>query len=192
MKLVDLKADSTNDDMLNRVVVGKTAASCWRIGDTLVLSSPHKDMNKTFQSLIVDINEELGEVIVESSIPPYFKFVTLQTAPDFAVEVTALDRSIVFSAFIDEDDEEDELIGGHFMIYHTPGIVQIIEGIEVTNFGQQGNLGRYVSNTVMNMRVYVNCFIFNIKKYRVKRFSGIQIYLYNFLLTLYFLLLFAT
>ena len=157
VKLADLRADSKNDNMLNRVVVGKTAASCWKIGDTLVLSSPHKDMNKTFQSIIIDINKELGEVIVESSIPSYFKFATLQTAPNFAVEVATLNRSIVFSA-----DDDDNLIGGHFMIFFTPGIVQIIEGIEVNNFGQQGNLGRYVSNK--NMCVFVNCIYFKNRK----------------------------
>ena len=31
------------------------------------------------------------------------------------------------------------------MIYHTPHVVQLIEGIEVRNFGQSGVLGRYVS-----------------------------------------------
>lgn len=35
------------------------------------------------------------------------------------------------------------LHGGHLIIYHTPGVAQRLEGVEIRDFGQQGNLGRY-------------------------------------------------
>jgi len=140
VKLVDLKADLRVTTMLNHVVVGKDAASCWKVGGTIVLSSPHKDMNKNFETQVIDIDREMGELIVKSPIPTYFTHATLQTAPDFAVEVATLGRSIIFDA---DNDDETDFIGGHFMIYHTPHTAQLIEGVEIINFGQQGNLGRY-------------------------------------------------
>ena len=43
------------------------------------------------------------------------------------------------------EDDSDVLHGGHLMILATPGDGQDIVGLEVTNMGQAGNLGRYVS-----------------------------------------------
>jgi len=140
VNLVDLKADNADDTLLNRVVVGNHAASCWKIGDTIALSSPTKDQNESFETKIINIDTGMGEIIVESSIPTYFVYATLQTSPDFAVEVTSLSRSIIFTA---DDDSEKDLVGGHFVVYNTPNVVQLLEGVEVVNFGQQGYLGRY-------------------------------------------------
>jgi len=138
VKLIDLKSDASDATMINRVIVGDDAAYCWSIGETNILSSPHKSLHSRFETQIVDI--EGGKIIVESSVPTYFNHATLQTAPDYAVEVATLNRSIIFDA--DADDGND-LHSGHFIIYHTPHVPQFIEGIELINFGQQRNLGRY-------------------------------------------------
>ena len=68
---------------------------------------------------------------------PITRPTTIKESPDFAVEVALLSRNIVF------DSEVEDRIGGHFWIFKTPGVQQTIEGIEIRNFGQQGNLGRY-------------------------------------------------
>ena len=57
----------------------------------------------------------------------------------FAVEVALLSRNIRFES---PQDEDDPLIGGHFMVLQTPDVVQHIEGVEVVNFGQQGRSTR--------------------------------------------------
>ena len=57
----------------------------------------------------------------------------------FAVEVALLSRNIRFES---PQDEDDPLIGGHFMVLRTPDVVQHIEGVEVVNFGQQGRSTR--------------------------------------------------
>lgn len=60
---------------------------------------------------------------------------------DFAVEVALLSRRITLEA----SSESGSSIGGHFIVFHTPHVNQTIRGLEVKGFGQQGNLGRYVS-----------------------------------------------
>jgi hypothetical protein len=62
---------------------------------------------------------------------------------DFSVEVALLSRRITLEASLDSSSS----IGGHFIVLHTPGVNQTIRGLEIKGFGQQGNLGRYVSNT---------------------------------------------
>lgn len=59
---------------------------------------------------------------------------------DFTVEVALLSRRIVLEA------SSDSSIGGHFIVLHTPDVIQTIRGVQIKGFGQQGNLGRYVSN----------------------------------------------
>ena len=58
-----------------------------------------------------------------------------------------MNRSIIFDA--DNDDEIDSM-GGHFIILHTPDLAQYLEVVKIMNFGQQGNLGRYVSITCLH------------------------------------------
>ena len=41
-----------------------------------------------------------------------------------------------------QSNPDDDLIGGHMIIYWTPN-PQHLEGVEIRNFGQQGRLGRY-------------------------------------------------
>lgn len=63
-------------------------------------------------------------------------------ADDFSVEVALLSRRITLEA----SSSPGSSIGGHFIVLHTPGVNQTIRGMEVKGFGQQGNLGRYVSH----------------------------------------------
>eukprot|EP00571_Detonula_confervacea_P006262 CAMPEP_0172321656 /NCGR_PEP_ID=MMETSP1058-20130122/43963_1 /TAXON_ID=83371 /ORGANISM="Detonula confervacea, Strain CCMP 353" /LENGTH=109 /DNA_ID=CAMNT_0013037223 /DNA_START=21 /DNA_END=347 /DNA_ORIENTATION=- len=56
---------------------------------------------------------------------------------DFTVEVALLSRRIVLEA------SSDSSIGGHFIVLHTPDVIQTIRGVQIKGFGQQGNLGRY-------------------------------------------------
>eukprot|EP00271_Cylindrocystis_brebissonii_P003827 TRINITY_DN1506_c0_g1_i1.p1 TRINITY_DN1506_c0_g1~~TRINITY_DN1506_c0_g1_i1.p1 ORF type:complete len:1128 (+),score=190.93 TRINITY_DN1506_c0_g1_i1:577-3960(+) len=56
-----------------------------------------------------------------------------------SAEVALLTRAIVIQG---QPDPVKPLIGGHFIVLHTPQ-QQLIQGVELVNMGQQGLLGRY-------------------------------------------------
>ena len=70
---------------------------------------------------------------------PIERPLTEQDDPELAVEVALLSRNIVFEGGYDSN----YLHGGQFVVFHTPQIEQVLEGVEIKNFGQQGYLGRY-------------------------------------------------
>lgn len=126
---------------LDRVDVGIDATSCWNVGDSILLTSPdmHHEYSETFT---IDSIEATSVLVVSPPLPAYFQHGTEAADPNYAVEVARLTRSIVFEAE-DDDATNDRTHGGHLIVYHTPHIVQKIEGAELVNFGQQGTLGRY-------------------------------------------------
>jgi hypothetical protein len=65
-----------------------------------------------------------------------FKPTTLKESLDFATEVALLSRNVVFEG-------KEGTAGAHFMIFQTPNVQQLIQGIEFRNVGQQGSLGKY-------------------------------------------------
>jgi hypothetical protein len=67
---------------------------------------------------------------------------TTKDDSNYATEIAILSRNIKIQG---AEDDSDVLHGGHLMILATPGDGQDIVGLEVTNMGQAGNLGRYVS-----------------------------------------------
>lgn len=143
VKLQEVQADPNDATLLNRLVVGTHAANCWNTGDTIVVSSPDWDINNSFEALVIAIDTVAGALVVDTPIPPAFVHATVQTAPDYAVEVASLNRNIVFTADEDDIGPYEGALGGHLIIYGTPHIDQLLEGVEIRNFGQQGNLGRY-------------------------------------------------
>jgi hypothetical protein len=70
------------------------------------------------------------------------KFTSLEDSEDFAVEVAILSREILFT-HDGEDPVFGEDHGGHLMILQTPETPQLLQGVEIRGFGQQGQLGRY-------------------------------------------------
>ena len=112
-----------------------------------MLTSPTWDTMDSFTTTIVAINYAEGIFVTADPVPEYFSLATVETAGEFAVEVASLTRSIVFRAEDFDPSPDGQLrIGGHFIFFHTPAIAQTLEGAMFVNFGQQGNLGRYVSN----------------------------------------------
>ena len=61
---------------------------------------------------------------------------TLIQSDDFAVEVALVSRNILIQG-------ETGGGGAHFWVFQTPHVRQLVRGIQVQNFGQQGTLGRY-------------------------------------------------
>jgi hypothetical protein len=64
---------------------------------------------------------------------------TILESSDYAVEVALLSRNIQFIGGADTTASH----GGHLVIFHTPAVTQLIVGVELRNFGQQGYAGRY-------------------------------------------------
>jgi parallel beta-helix repeat protein len=60
-------------------------------------------------------------------------------APGTGVEVLLLSRNIK----IQGEAGGTALQGGYFQVFHTPGVAQIIEGVELSNMGQQKGKNRF-------------------------------------------------
>ena len=150
MKLLDL------DDTRRILTVGNHAASCWwdglsSHGTEIYLTSPDKDMEYDHTASLVGGDINAGTLTVTEPLPERFGYTTVEATPDYPCRVASMRRSVFLTAEEEEvvgdvDGETDKfLIGGHMMVFFTPGVAQKFEGVEISNFGQQGNLGRYVS-----------------------------------------------
>ncbi len=122
---------------IDQLKVTPTAAACWHQGTELVITS-HTRWNSDEQVVTVASSDAATGLVTLTK--PIIKPITQVDSPDFAVEVASLSRQIRFQA---DSSPGDTLIGGHLIIMYTRGVVQHIEGVDIRNFGQQGNLGRY-------------------------------------------------
>jgi len=127
------------------LIVDKSVENKWGVGAEVVITSHTNDWEDAQKRTIAEVvsmpgdnahvalilNESFKKPIVENGNPN----------PQTAVEVALLSRMIQFIG--DDDNDQGGLHGGHFWVKHTPSVVQMIEGVEIINFGQQGNLGRY-------------------------------------------------
>ena len=121
----------------NQIHLSQEAASCWAPGSEIVITS-NTERGQDYQLATIDSTDPTsGTLKLNQSLDPVS---TLSSDPNHAVEVALLNRRIVFEA---DDSPNDDLIGGHLIIFGTPTVKQHLEGVEIRNFGQQGNLGRY-------------------------------------------------
>jgi len=123
------------------VVVSSTVN--WGIGAKVLITSHtiNYDDEQVRTILGVKNHTEAGYSVLELD-SSFIRPTTATENPDYAVEVALLSRNIVFEG---AEDDPNGLHGAHLIVFHTPEIVQRLEGVEFRNFGQQGNLGRYVS-----------------------------------------------
>jgi hypothetical protein len=160
VKLHDLSLGTVGDRSLITVSARESATSgnfiapnlsCWRPGDEILITSPDSDFSSANEATIVSVDESTGEITLDRDLDEWFVHATQLATLDedndarFAIEVARLSRSIIFQAEEDDPTNGDNTIGGHLIILHTPVAEQLLLGVELQNFGQQGNLGRYVS-----------------------------------------------
>jgi hypothetical protein len=119
--------------------VDEKAASCWKPGDEILVTSWLKNPDQRLTATISQAGA--GTLTLEENIP-ITALATEAEDPVFAVEVASLSRRVIFEAELDDPTREYKL-GGHFMIYYTPQQIQLLQGVKLVNFGQQGELGRY-------------------------------------------------
>ncbi|KAL7531274.1 hypothetical protein ACHAXR_003949, partial [Thalassiosira sp. AJA248-18] len=132
---LDRKVSDTN------LKIDPSFAACVKPGDDLLVTSDNTNWQDEMKRQVTAVNSTTGEITLDSAITRALPALTGPGEPEYAVEVARLSRSVVFTAV--EDDPEGEHIGGHFMVFVTPDVVQVISGVHFDNFGQGGNLGRY-------------------------------------------------
>ena len=137
----DIKIENLGDivEKPDILEIGTDAATCWSEGDDLLITSSSHSQNGYVERTITSIDVDAGEITLGSGINPLDNsLLSLADGEDgrkFAVEVASLSRQVKFVA---EKDDTDELHGGHLIVYHTPLIPQLLRGVEISNFGQQG------------------------------------------------------
>jgi hypothetical protein len=125
--------------------IGEEAANCWKatMGDVMLTNSnpniKQEDNQKILTLASVDVAE--GTVTVNLSKSQIGDPFSVKSEPMMAAEVASLNRPVKFTSVKDNSGAH----GGHLIIYHTPHVAQLLEGVEVRAFGQSGILGRYVS-----------------------------------------------
>ena len=122
--------------------VGVEATACWSVGDDILITPSSHSQNghvlrsiKTIKDGFITLNESVNGA--ENSLLAQDEG---EDGSNFSVEVGSLSRKVKFTA---EEDDVDPLHGGHLIILHTPNVAQTLRGVEIKNFGQQGNIGRY-------------------------------------------------
>ena len=123
---------------VDQLVVSPAAAACWDRPGAEMLITTHTHSSHGEQVVVIDSVDTTTGVITLTAplgaIPS-----TKANDPMHAVEVGLLNRKIVFEA---DSDPADVHSGGHLMIM-TTSTVQKISGVEIKNFGQRAQLGRY-------------------------------------------------
>ena len=135
IRLYDVVGTSNNPStiLVSNSVIGK-----WGIGAQILITPHTRVWNQNQVRTIKSITLSGSNAAIELDMP-ILRPTTIVESADFAVEVALLSRNIVFEGGADTTVSH----GGHFMVMNTPNVLQSIEGVDLRNFGQQGNLGRY-------------------------------------------------
>ena len=88
-----------------------------------------------------------GNVVLELE-NPITPVLSDQEAPGYGVEIAVTSRNI---KIIGEDDGTDN--GGYLQVFHTPGVAQVIEGVEFYNMGQLSRKNRFAIQLLYNGNV---------------------------------------
>ena len=135
---VDIVAERSAVDTLV-VEDDSGVASCWAPGAEVLITS-HTIRSDDAQTAKIASVDATGRISLDK---PIYRPVTSADDANTATEIALLSRNVRFSAV---EDVPNPLHGGHLIVFHTPMVAQKLGGVEIVAFGQQGNMGRYVSN----------------------------------------------
>ena len=124
------------DVVTKTIAVDSTFASCLEQGDEFVVAGDGMGNSGDVIYTVASVNGE--SVVVYEDIQRDHATEAGPGEPMFATEVAKLTRRVVFEGIEDVDN-----IGAHSIIFHTPDVVQTIQGVSFLGFGQGGRLGRY-------------------------------------------------
>eukprot|EP00542_Grammatophora_oceanica_P020927 CAMPEP_0194026912 /NCGR_PEP_ID=MMETSP0009_2-20130614/1155_1 /TAXON_ID=210454 /ORGANISM="Grammatophora oceanica, Strain CCMP 410" /LENGTH=1694 /DNA_ID=CAMNT_0038665801 /DNA_START=100 /DNA_END=5184 /DNA_ORIENTATION=- len=125
---------------IKNIVVEDSVSGAWAPGAEVLLTTYQTTSDKHQVRKIVNVEPSTTGLVVVELNETISRPSTVQDNPNFATEVALLSRNILFIA---AEDDPNPKHGGHLIVFHTPGVNQQLEGVEVRNFGQAGNLGRY-------------------------------------------------
>jgi hypothetical protein len=134
-RLYGVVGSSNNPDT---ILVPSSVIGKWGVGAEILITPHTLVWNENQVRTIKSVVSSNGFAAITLSAP-ILRPTTMSESPDFAVEVALLSRNIVFTGGTDSTSQ----LGGHFMIMHTPAVIQTIVGVDFQKFGQQGNIGRY-------------------------------------------------
>lgn len=140
-KLVAASADGMT------FTVDPSFAKCLKAGHDVVFASEERSDSAHDLGTVASVDPTAGTITLTEPIvsrPNGFAATSILTSPQeeaLAVEVAGLNRNVIFTS--QDDDIDNPTHGGHMIIFHTPLIPQVIQGVEFSNMGQDGNLGRY-------------------------------------------------
>jgi G8 domain len=126
-------------DMINHdtIILNRTVAN-WAPGAEILITSHTRVWDAHQVRKIESVSTSSGKTTLrlnETIVRP----TTFLEDGNFATEVALLSRNVLIQGGSDPLPWH----GGHFMVHHTPGQQQLVQGVEFRNMGQQGLLGRY-------------------------------------------------
>jgi hypothetical protein len=122
----------------SRAILPKNVASCWGSNATLAVPSESLNYNGGTTTKIDYIDKSTGVLKAQTSftIPT-----TTATSPHYAGHIALLSRNILFKGV-----DGSTSTGPHLLIYRTPGVAQVIDGVAFSGFGRPGEAQRFVSS----------------------------------------------
>ena len=144
--VADIKVDIVTERsaVSSLVLEDSASSSCWGPGAEILITSHTIRSDDSQIAKIVSV-EAGGRINLDR---PIYRPVTMVDDPNTATEVALLSRNVKFSAV---EDDPNPLHGGHLIVLHTPMVAQMLGGVEVVGFGQQGKMGRYVSHLLLSV-----------------------------------------
>lgn len=119
--------------------VDPTFAGCVKPGDSIMVTSDSSSWWDSFTRTVASVDAATGILVLDTTITRSLPGLDGPGEPELAVEIAVMSRSVLFRA--QEDNVEAPHIGAHLIVYHTPGVSQVISGVRLVNFGQGGILG---------------------------------------------------
>ena len=142
---------------INAVTVEASVVEKWGVGAEVLITSHTTSWDgeqvRRIEQIETSDDADFVDLILNATIAAP---TTMKDDPTYATEIAILSRNIKVQG---ADDDTDPLHGGHLIVLATPGDGQDIAGLEVTNMGQAGNLGRYVSFCIV-WRYFLNFSIY--------------------------------
>ena len=125
---------------MKSIEVDVAMAKCIRPGDDVLITADSRDYESHEIFTVDSVDKATGKVIFQETMDRVFPSEARLEEPKLAIEAALLRRDVVF--FSEEHPDANHL-GGHLIVFHTPDVVQTIQGVRFENSGQEGVLGRY-------------------------------------------------
>ena len=123
----------------SRAILPTSVTSCWGVNASVAVPSESLTYDGGMTTTISSLDKSSGALSVTTPFPMPC---TKSSNPDYAGQIALLSRNILFKG-------DDGLPAGpHLIIYRTPGVAQLIDGVAFSGFGRPGEAQRFVSSSL--------------------------------------------